>query len=143
MGTVVKVERFLEALPVRRQTALKTSAKTLSRMKRIMQAYAFTRPHLRLSLKISNAKNQKLDWKYPVNVTFSNPRVKPRSLDAIIDVMGKTLTSQCQYVHSAWSSAGEQIESVSGTSALLADQESAYTFEAVLAKDDCGKSMWM
>jgi len=136
MGTTVRVENFLEALPVRRHTAEKFTSKTLAKIKKTLQAYALARPRLRLSLKVVKAKDEKANWKYPINA--GNSKVETNSFSAAVDIMGKKLTNQCQWTRSVWCSSGQRIDSTSEVSEVENDQACNYTFEAVLAKQDCG-----
>lgn len=77
---------FLKYLPVRRQTILKSSSKVLSRIKRLLQEYALSRPHVRFSLKVLSRPQD--SWIYA-------PKRDPSVLDAIIKVLGAELAAQC------------------------------------------------
>ena len=138
MGTTVRVEDFLRRLPVRRQAAEKTAVKQLAKIRKMLQSYALTRPHLRLSLKILKAKDRKGDWTYPKGGALSASRVEA-SFNTATDIFGKKLTSECESSVSTWSSAGEQINEIivehPGSSASSGE---AYTLEAIIAKKDCG-----
>ena len=139
MGTTVRVERFLQTLPVRRQAAQKTSVKTLAKVKRILQAYALARPHLRLSLRILKAKDRKGDWTYTKSGALSASRLEA-SFNAAANIFGKKLTSQCDSTASSWSSTGEQIdEAASERLGPSTSINEAYTLEATMAKRDCGR----
>jgi len=138
----VRVDRFLETLPVRRQAAEKASVKTLAKIKRVLQAYALARPSLRLSLKVlkaknEKAKNEKANWKYPKNTGVGNSRNSASYFSAAIDVIGKNVTDQCQWISSTWSSAGEQIDTALGAQDVVAATDS-FTFDTVLATPGCG-----
>ena len=138
VGTTVRVEKYLQTLPVRRQAAEKVSAKMLAKVKRMLEAYALAWPHLRLSLKILRAKDRKGDWKYPRSGALSASRLEA-SFNAATDIFGKKLTDQCERVVSTWSSIGEQIdEAMSEQMGPSNSRDKAYTFEATLAKKDCG-----
>lgn len=138
VGTTVRVEKYLQNLPVRRQAAEKVSAKMLAKIKRMLEAYALARPHLRLSLKTLKAKDRKGDWTYPKSGALSASRLEA-SFNAATDIFGKKLTSQCELVVSTWSSIGEQIdEGKSEQMGLSASSDKVYTFEATMAKKDCG-----
>ena len=139
MGTTVRVEKFLDALPVRRQTAEKNSFKVLAKLKRLLQAYVFARPHLRFSLKVLKAKNDKGNWKYPKIAGISISKSKPSVFNAATEIVGKKVTDQCQWFSTAWSSTGEYIDSASDTLEAGVSQDDSYTFEAVLAKLECGR----
>lgn len=138
VGTTVRVENFLRHLPVRRQAAEKISVKMLAKVRKMLQSYALTRPHLRLSLKILKAKDRKGDWTYPKGGALSASRVEA-SFNAATDIFGKKLTSECQSTVSTWSSAGEQIDEImSQHSGSSTSRDEAYTLEAIIAKQDCG-----
>ena len=134
----MRVEKYLQNLPVRRQAAEKTTVKMLSKVKRMLQAYALARPHLRLSLKILKAKDRKGDWTYPKSGALSASRLEA-SLHAATDIFGKKLTSQCNVTSLSWSSTGEEmVEATSEESRPSASRDEVYTFEATMAKRDCG-----
>lgn len=139
MGTTVRVERFLEALPVRRQAAEKSSIKVLAKVKRMLQAYALAMPDLRLSLKILSSKNDKGNWKYPKIANIGDTKIKRSALDAATDMMGKKVTDECQWTSPIWSSAGEEINLVSEAQGGNTNEDETYTFEAVLIKPDCSR----
>ena len=112
----------------------------LAKVRKMLQSYALTRPHLRLSLKILKAKDRKGDWTYPKGGALSASRVEA-SFNAATDLFGKKLTSECESSVSSWSSTGEQIDEIMvehpGSSA---SSDEAYTLEAIVAKRDCGVS---
>lgn len=90
MGTTIRIVEFLKSIPVRRQTALKASAKSIVKIKRLLHAYAFARPSVRFSLKVLKAKNDKSNWIYA-------PANGDTVLDAAIKIAGKRLVDQCQW----------------------------------------------
>lgn len=138
VGTTVRVGKYLQNLPVRRQAAEKATVKMLSKIKRMLQAYALARPHLRLSLKVLKAKDRKGDWTYPKSGALSASRLEA-SLHAATDIFGKKLTSQCNVTSSSWSSTGEQMEEAAredSTPSAIGDK--LYTLEAIMTKLDCG-----
>ena len=139
VGTTVRVERFLEAIPVRKQAAEKLSLKTLGRIRRTLQAYALAKPYLRLSFKVLKAKDEKSNWKYPIHARATSESItKPCPFDAAIDIVGKKVTNQCLWNRSALSSDGDHIVTAPELHELDRHSESAYLFEAILAKPDCG-----
>jgi DNA mismatch repair protein MutL len=89
LGTTVKAEKLFEAIPVRKQQALKESHKAISKIKNILQAYAMARPHLRLSLKVIGEPKQ--DWIYA-------PSANPTVHDAVMKIFGKDLAAGCEIV---------------------------------------------
>ena len=134
----MKVEKFLQYLPVRRQAVEKISMKMLAKVRRMLQAYALAQPHLRLSLRILKAKDRKGDWTYPRSGALSASRLEA-SFNTATDIFGKKLTSQCELKFSSWSSTGEQVDEA--TSEQLGPsivRDEVYTFEATMAKQDCG-----
>lgn len=86
IGTTVCVSRFLSSFPVRRQTSLKDSAKTISKIKDILQSYALARLHVRLSLKV--LKTGKGNWSFV-------PRPTDSIKEAVIQVAGNQVAGQC------------------------------------------------
>ncbi|KAI6839339.1 hypothetical protein KC340_g12186 [Hortaea werneckii] len=91
VGTTVRITEFIKANPVRRQQALKNAEKVLKKTKQMLQAYAFARPHVRLSLKVLKAKNEKGNWVYA-------PKPNGSLEDAALKIVGSACVSQC-----AWS----------------------------------------
>ncbi|KAF2467431.1 uncharacterized protein BDR25DRAFT_234702, partial [Lindgomyces ingoldianus] len=90
VGTTVKVTNFFKTLPVRKQAALKHSARCLAQIKRMMQAYAFARPTVRFSLQVRKAKTDKGNWVYA-----PKPGLSPE--DAALKVIGRECASQCNW----------------------------------------------
>ncbi|KAK2063891.1 DNA mismatch repair protein MutL [Colletotrichum caudatum] len=86
VGTTVDVSDLFAGVPVRRQLAIKESKKTYVQIKELLQAYALTRPHIRLSLRIF--KNHKLSWSY-------TPGKGAHVREAALQVFGPDLVSQC------------------------------------------------
>ncbi|KAK2758765.1 hypothetical protein FQN54_003456 [Arachnomyces sp. PD_36] len=87
-GTTVRVSNFLDHVPVRKQTALKASSKTLAKTKKMLQTYAIARPTVRLSLKVLKSKNETGNWIYA-------PATKSTPSDAVSKVSGPDVVSQC------------------------------------------------
>ncbi|KAF9735700.1 hypothetical protein PMIN06_006770 [Paraphaeosphaeria minitans] len=90
VGTTAKMTDFLRTLPVRRETALKESAKTLAKVKRLMQSYALARPSARFSLRVLKAKPGKGDFVYA-------PKKNGNVEDAVLKVIGKECALQCDW----------------------------------------------
>ena len=124
---------------MRRQTAEKNSIKVLAKVKRLLQAYVFARPHLRFSLKVLKAKNDKGNWKYPTTTGIGKSKSKPSVFNAAKEIIGQKVTDQCEWFSTAWSSIGEHIDGASDTLEASVSHNDTYTFEAVLAKRECGK----
>ena len=124
---------------MRRQTAEKNSIKVLAKVKGLLQAYVFARPHLRFSLKVLKAKNDRGNWKYPKIAGIGISKFKPSIFNAAEELLGKKVTDQCQWFSTAWSSTGEHIDSTSDNSGARVSQDGTYTLEAVLVKLECGR----
>jgi DNA mismatch repair protein MutL len=93
VGTTVRVQNFLKTIPVRRQTALKAASRTLSDIKKLLQAYAFARPTARISFKVLKSKNDKFNWIYgpsPGSTTL---------LSAAARIVGQEVAVQCEARH--------------------------------------------
>lgn len=103
VGTTVRINDFMKNLPVRRQTALKTSAKSIAKIRRLLQAYAYARTSVRFSLKVLKAKNDKSNWIYA-------PASGDTVLDAAIKIGGSRLIGQCQW--KVWNSLVEDTSSI-------------------------------
>ncbi|KAL9027822.1 MAG: hypothetical protein Q9180_007271, partial [Flavoplaca navasiana] len=130
VGTTARITDFLKTIPVRRQTALKDSAKQLAKIKQTLQAYALARPSVRLSLKILKSKTDKGNWIYA-------PKSDAGVLDAAVKVVGKKVTDECQWL--VWQSNMPNAEAGitqgdEGTASAVS--ESAYQIEALMPKPD-------
>ncbi|KXG52102.1 Ribosomal protein S5 domain 2-type fold, subgroup [Penicillium griseofulvum] len=88
VGTTVRITDFLKHIPVRRQTALKGAARNLTRIKKLLQAYAIAQPSKRLSLKVLKAKNENSNWTYA-------PSADASLSDAALKVTGTEVSSCC------------------------------------------------
>ncbi|KAK1982594.1 DNA mismatch repair protein MutL [Colletotrichum cereale] len=86
VGTTVHVSDLFAGVPVRRQLAIKESKKSHGQIKELLQTYAVTRPHIKLSLKV--LKNHKLSWSYA-------PGPGAHVREAVLQVFGSDLVSQC------------------------------------------------
>ena len=78
---------------MRKQTAEKDASKCLTRIKKLLQAYALARPNVRLQLRVLKAKNDKMNFAY-------GPKAGGEASvrDAAWKVVGSEPASQC-----AWS----------------------------------------
>ncbi|KAJ5971394.1 uncharacterized protein N7479_001312 [Penicillium vulpinum] len=88
VGTTVRITDFLKHIPVRRQTALKGATRNLTRIKKLLHAYAIAQPSKRLSLKVLKAKTENSNWTYA-------PSVDASLSDAAIKVAGTEVASSC------------------------------------------------
>lgn len=122
-GTAVRVVDFLRSLPVRRQTAMKTSAKSLADIKLLLQAYTLARPFVRFSMKVVKAKTEKGNWMYA-------PKIGDCIPDAVVKIFGKRLADQCQW--NVWSSSSRRSKVTLTDDGDEADSHASYTIEAFL-----------
>ncbi|KAI4613288.1 hypothetical protein J4E83_007701 [Alternaria metachromatica] len=90
IGTTVKVTKFFDFIPVRKETAMKNSAKALAKIRRLMQAYALARPTIRFRLRVLRAKNSNSDFVYA-------PKADANIEDAVLKVIGKDCALQCDW----------------------------------------------
>lgn len=90
VGTTVRITDFVKANPVRRQFVLKNTENCLKKIKRTLQSYAFARPHVRLSLRVLKAKNNKDGWIYA-------PKTNANAEDAACKVVGVPCANQCTW----------------------------------------------
>lgn len=111
--------KFLKNFPVRRQTALKDASKTMTKLKKLLQAYALARPGTRLSLKVLNSKNSKDNWTYAPSSTAD-------FTDASRKVVGVEVASQC--ISKSWP---EDIDD---------ESDSSFRLLAYLPKADASES---
>ncbi|PWY89195.1 hypothetical protein BO70DRAFT_331061 [Aspergillus heteromorphus CBS 117.55] len=87
VGTSVRITDLFKHIPVRRQTVLKNTAKTLVKVKKLVQAYAVAQPSKRLSLRVLKAKTESSNWMYaPQNATL---------LDAALKIVGAEVAAGC------------------------------------------------
>ena len=80
MGTAIRVQEFLNKIPVRKQTALKGATNTLQAIKNILISFAFSRPEVRFSLKVLKGKNDKFNWTYAATPNASLAEVATKAL---------------------------------------------------------------
>ncbi|CAN9333929.1 unnamed protein product [Alternaria sp. RS040] len=90
IGTTVKVTKFLDFIPVRKQTASKNSANLLAKIRRLMQAYALSRPTTRFRLRVLKARNNSGGLVYA-------PKADANVEDATLKVIGKDCALQCDW----------------------------------------------
>lgn len=128
VGTTVRVVDYLKNLPVRYQTALKSTTKALSTITRTLQAYALARPAIRFSLRVLKAKNEKANWTYA-------PKPGASVQDAATKVVSKKIIEQCHW--QIWNSRERDAEG--GVSEAGTDLSDVFTIEALLATPGCGK----
>ncbi|KAL2870115.1 putative DNA mismatch repair protein [Aspergillus lucknowensis] len=88
VGTTVRISDLFRLIPVRRQTSMKNSKKTIARIRRMVQAYAMARPCVRLSLKVLKAKNESGNWMYA-------PGRDATLIEAAMKIAGTGVASSC------------------------------------------------
>ncbi|KKK16029.1 hypothetical protein ARAM_004614 [Aspergillus rambellii] len=88
VGTTIRLTELFKHIPVRRQTALKSSSKAIVRIRKMIQSYAMSRPQNRLSLKILKANNDNSDWVYA-------PSQDAGLIDATMKIVGTEVASTC------------------------------------------------
>ncbi|PKY07111.1 DNA mismatch repair protein [Aspergillus campestris IBT 28561] len=88
VGTSVRVVDLFKHIPVRRQTTLRSTVKTLGRVKKLLQAYAIAQPSKRLCFRVLKAKNEKNNFMYA-------PGPDPTLMDAAIKIVGMEMASAC------------------------------------------------
>lgn len=123
----MRIVDYLKNIPVRRQSALKTSAKTLAKIKRALQAYALARPKVRFSFKVLKAKTDKDNWMYA-------PKAEASTADAATKVVGKKVTDQCEW--KSWSTLDAKVQG---------SKQDIYRIQCLLPRPDCGpypNPMW-
>ena len=128
VGTTVRITDLLKNFPVRRQTALKASAKSIAKIRTLLHAYAYARPALRLSLKVLKAKNDKTNWIYA-------PASGDTVLDAAIKIGGSKLVEQCQW--KVWKSSVDDNSSIVDVE-TDENRQRFYKIEALLPSPTCG-----
>ncbi|KAJ5630352.1 DNA mismatch repair protein C-terminal [Penicillium longicatenatum] len=88
VGTTLRIAHFLKHIPVRRQVVLKSATKILTKIKKLVQAYAIAQPSKRFSLKVLKAKNENQNWMYA-------PSTDATLSDAAVKTFGRELSSCC------------------------------------------------
>ncbi|KAG8527178.1 uncharacterized protein KY384_008608 [Bacidia gigantensis] len=137
VGTTVVIADFLKNLPVRRQTATKEKACTaqLTKIRHMLQSYAFARPHVRFCLKVVKAKSEKLNWTYAPPPSRANDMSLMR--DAAIKVCGMKLAISCQLA--GWKVMDVTVQDetqVLGVTEASSLADALYLFQALLPKAD-------
>lgn len=133
MGTTVRIIDFFKTIPVRRQTAIKISAKHLVNIKTLLQAYALARPAVRFGIKILKAKSHKCNWSYAPMNGDGIP-------DAVIKAVSNKVAEHCHW--KVWpmpllNSLGfESSDEKAGV-----EVNESYTIEAFLPVPKCGMDM--
>ena len=87
-GTLVRIADFLKLYPVRKRIALRKAQDCLNKTRRLLQAYAFARPYIRLSLRVFKAESNNNDWLYA-------PKVGENIKQIATKIVGMSCASQC------------------------------------------------
>lgn len=106
---------------MRKQTALKSTGKTLQAIKALLFEFAFARPDVRFSLKVLKGKNEKMNWTYAPNSNDSLGEVAAK-------IVGKDIAAHC----TSWSMSSADLEG-----GALQD---GWEIDALLASADAGAS---
>jgi hypothetical protein len=86
---------LLDSAKVRKDLALKGSAKCLAKIKHLIQAYAIARPTIRFRLHVLKAKNSRSDFIYA-------PKTNANVEDAALKIIGKECALQCDWTAFEW-----------------------------------------
>lgn len=135
MGTTVRIIDFLKYMPVRKQVALKTTAKVSSKIKHVLKAYALARPLVRLSLKVLKAKNDKDNWMYA-------SKAGATVTDAAMKVFNQRAVAECAW--NVWSTDSRLEHKTTATSPsadVVKAADFEYTIEALLPRKHCGMTL--
>lgn len=124
VGTTVRIADFLKHIPVRRQTAVKAATNCLTKIKKLIQAYAFAQPSRRFSLKVLKAKNESNNWIYAPGTDSSLP-------DAAMKIVGIDVASCCVM---------KQFSSLSTPRGGTGSDQNDYKLMAFLPAADTGTS---
>lgn len=89
VGTTVRVTKFSEYYPVRRQFALQSIKKTIAGVRDLLHSYAFARPDTRLAFSV--LKTDKGRWTYA-------PVANGSLLDTATKILGRVATAECQHL---------------------------------------------
>ncbi|KAJ4382665.1 hypothetical protein N0V86_001887 [Didymella sp. IMI 355093] len=90
VGTTVRVTELLQTARVRKNLAIKGATKCLTKVRRLMQAYALARPAVRFRLHVLKAKNNKGDFVYA-------PKANANVEDAALKIVGRECALQCDW----------------------------------------------
>jgi DNA mismatch repair protein MutL len=128
VGTTVLVSKFLDQLAVRKQTAVKESPKTLSKIKDLLRSYALARPTVRFTLKV--VKGGKGPVVRGKNDFVFAPRAHDGVKEAVSQVIGREVTAECVEVRTSDGNNEEPL----GSGAT--DEKRDFHIEAFLPKGD-------
>ncbi|RYP39493.1 hypothetical protein DL767_002227 [Monosporascus sp. MG133] len=125
IGTTVRITELFSRLPVREQVAIKESAKTLDKIRDLLQSYAMARPTLKLALKV--LQNPKQNWSY-------SPKRNAVVGEAVLQIFGKDISAlsfeKIFPIDGPWPEARASDDDQS------ASRTNSYTFEAYIMDPD-------
>ncbi|RYP55397.1 hypothetical protein DL769_010202 [Monosporascus sp. CRB-8-3] len=125
IGTTVRITELFGRLPVREQIAIKESAKTLDKIRDLLQSYAMARPTLKLALKV--LQNPKQNWSY-------SPKRNAEIWEAVLQIFGKEVSAhgfeKVFPIDGPWPEARGSDDDPS------ASRTNSYTFEAYIIDPD-------
>ena len=132
VGTTIRVVDFLKYMPVRKQTVLKSSNKTPSMIRSLLQGYVLARPTVRFSFKVLKSQSNKDYWMYA-------PKAGATVTDAALKVVSLPVISQCEW--RVWhSKAGAEAElHTQMPQNVLENTKSNYIIESLIPKKHCGE----
>ena len=130
VGTTVRVQDFLKHVPVRRQTVLKSSVKILTTIKKLLQSYAFARPHIRFSVKVLKSKDEKHNWMYGATSTATTK-------DVAAQVGGHRLASECEIETNVQSQEASEADKNEVDASMIGSTR--FRVSALLPKVNAGK----
>ncbi|KAL2831725.1 hypothetical protein BDW59DRAFT_139908 [Aspergillus cavernicola] len=88
VGTTVRISNLFKHIPVRRQTAIKNSKKSMLKTRKMIQAYSMARPSTRLSFKVLKVKSESSNWMYA-------PGRDATLMEAALKAAGTEIASNC------------------------------------------------
>ena len=101
VGTTVQAINLFKNFTVRKQTAIKSSRKSLAEIQRLLESYVIAIPDLRLSFRVLNSSSQA--WSY-------SPCSLSSTQEAITQIFGHALTAQLIEVSSDTSTEDDAAE---------------------------------
>ncbi|CAG7556883.1 unnamed protein product [Fusarium equiseti] len=101
VGTTVQALNLFNKFTVRKQTAIKSSRKSLAEIQRLLESYVIAIPDLKLSFKVFNSSSQA--WSY-------SPCSLSSTQEAITQVFGHALTAQLVEISSDTSTEDDATE---------------------------------
>jgi DNA mismatch repair ATPase MutL len=123
VGTSLRIQGFLQALPVRKEAAKKAAPKTLASIRKLLYSYAYARPSIRFAFKVLRARNEKANWNY-------GPKLGSISLqDATAKIAGQEVAAQCELRSANLPQTISQLTS-----------ENVFSVNAVIVRPDAGMS---